>query len=43
MTRVMAVAFERYGALHYLNPGGADYAVGDWVLYPTPDGDEVAQ
>ena len=43
MTRVMAVAFERYGALHYLNPGGAAYAFGDWVMYPTADGPELAQ
>lgn len=39
----MAVAFERYGQLHYLDPGGRDYAVGDWVLYPTADGNELAQ
>ncbi|MHA6512679.1 PSP1 domain-containing protein [Tessaracoccus sp. Z1128] len=43
MARVMAVAFERYGQLHYLDPGVHQYAVGDWVRYPTPDGDEVAQ
>ncbi len=43
MARVMAVAFERYGQLHYLDPGTRDYRVGDWVLYPTADGDEVAQ
>lgn len=41
--RVMAVAFERYGQLHYLDPGPRDYAVGDWVRYPTADGVEVAQ
>lgn len=41
--RVMAVAFERYGRLHYLDPGPRNYAVGDWVRYPTSDGDEVAQ
>ena len=39
----MAVAFERYGQLYYLNPGAGSFAVGDWVLYPTDDGDEVAQ
>lgn len=43
MARVMAVAFERYGQLHYLDPGDRQYAVGDWVRFPTPDGDEVAQ
>lgn len=43
MSRVMAVAFERYGQLHYLDPGELDYSVGDWVLYPTADGPEVAQ
>lgn len=41
--RAMAVVFERYGQLHYLDPGPHDYSVGDWVRYPTPDGDEVAQ
>jgi len=39
----MAVAFEQYGRLHYLDPGGVDYHVGDWVLYPTDDGAEVAR
>lgn len=39
----MAVTFEEHGTLHYLDPGGIDYAVGDWVLYPTADGDEVAR
>ncbi len=43
MTRVMAVAFERYGQLFYLDPGDAHYRIGDWVRYPTPDGPEVAQ
>ncbi|CAL8975139.1 hypothetical protein TESS_TESS_00770 [Tessaracoccus sp. O5.2] len=43
MARVMAVAFERYGQLHYLDPGDRAYRVGDWVRYPTPDGVEVAQ
>lgn len=41
--RVMAVAFERYGRLHYLDPGPHDFTVGDWVRYPTADGMEVAQ
>lgn len=39
----MAVAFERHGQLHYLDPGDGDYRVGDEVLYPTDDGPEVAQ
>lgn len=43
MSRVMAVVFERHGQLHYLDPGERDYRVGDWVLYPTADGDELAQ
>ena len=43
MARVMAVSFERYGQLHYLDPGDRQYAVGDWVRFPTPDGEEVAQ
>lgn len=43
MTRVMAVTFEPRGQLHYLDPGEDSYAVGDWVLYPTTSGPEVAQ
>lgn len=43
MARVMAVAFERYGQLHYLRTGERTYAVGDLVRYPTSDGDEVAE
>ena len=43
MPRVMAVTFEQYGRLHYLDPDGVDYRVGDWVLYPTDDGAEVAR
>ena len=43
MARVMAVVFERYGQLHYLDPLDGEYAVGDWVLYPTPEGLEIAQ
>lgn len=43
MARVMAVAFERHGQLHYLDPADGAYAVGDWVRYPTPDGPEIAQ
>ena len=41
MPRVMAVTFEQYGRLHYLDPDGGDYRVGDQVLYPTDDGAEV--
>jgi cell fate regulator YaaT (PSP1 superfamily) len=43
MSRVMAVWFERYGRLHYLDPGTAEYAVGDFVLVPTEAGPEVAE
>jgi len=43
MGRVMAVTFERHGQLHYLDPGDESYAIGDWVLYPTDAGPEVAQ
>ena len=39
----MAVTFEQYGRLHYLDPGEVDYRVGDWVLYPLEDGTEVAR
>ena len=43
MPKVMAVTFEQYGRLHYLDPGEVDYRVGDWVLYPLEDGTEVAR
>ena len=43
MARVMAVSFERYGRLHYLDPGESDYRVGDHVLVPTESGAEVAE
>ena len=43
MARVMAVSFERYGRLHYLDPGEGDYRVGDHVLVPTESGAEVAE
>ena len=43
MARVMAVTFEQYGQLHYLDPGDAQWSVGDHVLYPTEHGPEVAQ
>jgi cell fate regulator YaaT (PSP1 superfamily) len=40
---VMAVSFERYGRLYYLNPGGFEPRVGDKVLVPTESGPEVAE
>lgn len=44
MTQLMAVTFERHGQLHYLRPEpGSQHRVGDWVLYPTSEGPEVAQ
>jgi cell fate regulator YaaT (PSP1 superfamily) len=43
MGKVMAVSFERYGRLYYLDPGDADYTVGDRVLVPTESGPEVAE
>jgi cell fate regulator YaaT (PSP1 superfamily) len=43
MPRVMAVSFERYGRLYYLDPGQADYHIGDRVLVPTDGGPEVAE
>lgn len=43
MPDVMAVSFERYGRLYYLDPGDERYAVGDRVLVPTESGPEVAE
>ena len=43
MARVMAVSFERYGRLYYLDPGERAYRVGDRVLVPTDAGPEVAE
>ncbi|QDP95146.1 hypothetical protein FOE78_03750 [Microlunatus elymi] len=43
MSRVMAVSFERYGRLYYLDAGEADYQIGDRVLVPTEGGPEVAE
>lgn len=43
MARVMAVSFERYGRLYYLDAGDGDYQVGDHVLVPTDAGPEVAE
>ena len=40
---VMAVSFERYGRLYYLDPAGHSPRVGDKVLVPTDDGAEVAE
>src|ERR1700691_2095038 len=39
----MAVSFERYGRLYYLDPGAYSPAIGDKVLVPTDSGPEVAQ
>lgn len=38
-----AVVFQPQGRLYYADPGQLSPAVGDHVLYPTDDGDEVAQ
>jgi cell fate regulator YaaT (PSP1 superfamily) len=43
MARVMAVSFERYGRLYYLDPGERAYRVGERVLVPTESGPEVAE
>src|SRR3954471_7350832 len=40
---VMAVSFERYGRLYYLDAGDTTARVGDKVLVPTDDGTEVAE
>jgi cell fate regulator YaaT (PSP1 superfamily) len=40
---MMAVSFERYGRLYYLDPGEHSPAIGDKVLVPTESGPEVAQ
>jgi cell fate regulator YaaT (PSP1 superfamily) len=40
---MMAVSFERYGRLYYLDPGPHAPKVGDRVLVPTDDGPEVAE
>lgn len=40
---LMAVVFNRYGRLYYLDPGPYTPKVGDKVLYPTPAGNEVAE
>ncbi|GAA2025960.1 hypothetical protein GCM10009800_08770 [Nocardiopsis rhodophaea] len=43
MGMMMAVSFERYGRLYYLDPGDARPTVGDRVLVPTDAGPEVAE
>ena len=43
MSMVMAVSFQRYGRLYYLDPGEHTPAVGDKVLVPTDAGPEVAE
>jgi cell fate regulator YaaT (PSP1 superfamily) len=43
MSMVMAVSFERYGRLYYLDPGAHTPRVGDKVLVPTDDGPELAE
>src|ERR1700738_3630483 len=40
---MMAVSFERYGRLYYVDPGPYMPAVGEQVLVPTDAGPEVAQ
>ena len=40
---MMAVSFERYGRLYYLDPGGHQPKIGDKVLVPTDGGPEVAE
>src|ERR1700733_13878618 len=40
---MMAVSFERYGRLYYLDPGGHQPKIGDKVLVPTDGGLEVAE
>src|ERR1700726_1673245 len=40
---MMAVIFERYGRLYYLDPGEYTPRIGDKVLVPTDSGPEVAQ
>src|SRR6478672_436503 len=43
MPLMCAVVFQPQGRLYYADPGSLTLKVGDHVLYPTPDGDEVAQ
>jgi len=43
MGMLCAVSFNRYGRLYYLDPGEFRPAVGDRVLVPTDEGNEVAE
>jgi cell fate regulator YaaT (PSP1 superfamily) len=43
MGMMMAVSFERYGRLYYLDPGSHAPSIGDKVLVPTDSGPEVAE
>jgi cell fate regulator YaaT (PSP1 superfamily) len=43
MGMIMAVSFERYGRLYYLDPGGHEPKIGDMVLVPTDGGPEIAE
>jgi cell fate regulator YaaT (PSP1 superfamily) len=43
MGMLCAVSFNRYGRLYYLDPGDLRPVVGDLVLVPTDDGNEVAE
>jgi cell fate regulator YaaT (PSP1 superfamily) len=43
MGMMMAVSFERYGRLYYLDPGQYSPSIGDKVLVPTDSGPEVAE
>src|ERR1700761_3409872 len=40
---MMAVSFQRYGRLYYLDPGGHQPKIGDKVLVPTDSGPEGAE
>lgn len=43
MGMLCAVSFTRHGRLYYFDPGGHSPRVGDKVLVPTEDGNEVAE
>ena len=43
MGLICAVTFTDRGRLYYADPGALTPAVGDYVLYPTTEGPEVAQ
>src|ERR1700743_1437636 len=43
MGMMIAVRFERYGRLYYLDPGSHQPKIGDKVLVPTDGGPEVAE